>query len=98
MLHHVGMLWIIETHDQLQYDMENTIKNGWQVVPGIKHLFVRNYMEICLRDLLEMKELTDIISYVILMHMKKSITCLVIMAVAVGVVHYHKIKQQKHWF
>ena len=22
MLHHVGMLWIIETHEQLQYDME----------------------------------------------------------------------------
>ena len=22
MLHHVGMLWIIETHKQLQYDME----------------------------------------------------------------------------
>ena len=23
MLHHVGMLWIIETHEQLQYDMDN---------------------------------------------------------------------------
>ena len=23
MLHHVGMLWIIETHDLLQYDMDN---------------------------------------------------------------------------
>ena len=23
MLHHVGMLWIIETHEQLQYDMKN---------------------------------------------------------------------------
>ena len=22
MLHHVGMLWIIETHEQLQYDMD----------------------------------------------------------------------------
>ena len=22
MLHHVGMFWIIETHEQLQYDME----------------------------------------------------------------------------
>ena len=22
MLHHVGMLWIIETHEKLQYDME----------------------------------------------------------------------------
>ena len=22
MLHHVGMLWIIETHEKLQYDMD----------------------------------------------------------------------------
>ena len=22
MLHHVGMLWMIETHEQLQYDMD----------------------------------------------------------------------------
>ena len=22
MLHHVGMLWVIETHEQLQYDMD----------------------------------------------------------------------------
>ena len=22
MLHHVGVLWIIETHEQLQYDMD----------------------------------------------------------------------------
>ena len=22
MLHHVGMLWIIETHEQLKYDMD----------------------------------------------------------------------------
>ena len=22
MFHHVGMLWLIETHDQLQYDMD----------------------------------------------------------------------------
>ena len=28
MLQHVGILWIIETHEQLQYDMENKIQNG----------------------------------------------------------------------
>ena len=28
MLHHVGILWIIETHEQLQYDMEKKIQNG----------------------------------------------------------------------
>ena len=25
MLHHVGMLWIIETHEQLKYDMDKHI-------------------------------------------------------------------------
>ena len=29
MLHHVGMLEIIETHEKLQYDMEVKIQNGW---------------------------------------------------------------------
>ena len=27
-LHRVGMLWIIETHEQLQYDMEIIVHNG----------------------------------------------------------------------
>ena len=49
---------------------KNIIHNGYQVVPGITHLFVRNYMEMCLKDLLEMQELKDIISCVLLMHNK----------------------------
>ena len=40
--------------------------------PDITHLFVKNYMENCLKNLLEMQELTDIISCVILMHMKNN--------------------------
>ena len=28
MLHHVSMLWIIETHEQLQYDTEEKNQNG----------------------------------------------------------------------
>ena len=46
--------------------------------------------------LLEMQELTDIISCALLMHMKKSINNLVIMTSAVEVVHYHQIQQQNH--
>ena len=49
-------------------------------------------------DLLEMKELIDIISCVLLMHMKKRINNVVMMAAAVGVAHYHQVQQQKHWF
>ena len=74
------------------------IKNGWQVVHVITHIFVRNEMEMCLRDLLEMQELTDIISCVPLMNMEKSINNILMMAAAVGVFHYHKTQQQKHWF
>ena len=36
MIHHVGMLWIIEIHEQLQYDTDKR----------------RNCMENCLGDLL----------------------------------------------
>ena len=45
-----------------------------------------------------MQELTDIISCVILMHLKNSIHHLVMMEAVVGVFHYHQIQQQKHWF
>ena len=58
----------------------------------------KNYMEKCLRGLLEMQELKYIISCVLLMNMKNSINHLVMMAAAVGVVHCHQIQQQKHWF
>ena len=52
----------------------------------------------CLRDLLEIQELTDIISCVLLMHMKNSINHLVMMLDSVGVFHYHQIQQHTHWF
>ena len=28
LLHHVGISWIIETHEQLKYDMKKTIQIG----------------------------------------------------------------------
>ena len=68
------------------------------MVPGKTHIFVRNYMDKYLRDLLEMQELTDIISCALLMHMKNRIHHLVMVATAVGFVHYHNIQQQKNWF
>ena len=70
MLHHVGMLWINKIHEKLQYDMKKIVQIGWQVVPGITCLFLRNYMEMCSRDLLEMQELTDTILWVLLIHIK----------------------------
>ena len=47
---------------------------------------------------LEMQELTDIISCVLLTHMKKSIHHRVMMAAAVGFFHCHQIKQQNNLF
>ena len=59
-------------------------------------IFSINYIENYLRDLLEMHKMTDIISCVLFIHMKKSIIHLVMIAAAVGVVHYHQIQQQEH--
>ena len=47
---------------------------------------------------LEMQELTDIISCVILMQMKNSINHLLMIAAEVGVVLYHQSQQQKNLF
>ena len=51
----------------------NKIQIGKQVVPGIIYLFVKNHVEKNLKNLLEIKELTDIILCVPLMHMKNII-------------------------
>ena len=56
----------------------------------------KNYMEQCWKNLLEMQELTDIISCVLLMHMKNIIHYILMMVAAVLVMHYNQIKQQKH--
>ena len=49
-LQHVGMLWIIETHEKLNNIWKNIIHIGLQVVYGITHLFVKDYMEKCLKN------------------------------------------------
>ena len=41
------------------------------MVYGITYLFVKNYMKKCLKNLLEMQGLTDIISCVLFMLIKK---------------------------
>ena len=69
MLHHVVMLWIIEIHEQLQYDMDKQNSEWMTCGPWYDTYICKNYMEKCLRNLLEMQELTDIISCVLLVHM-----------------------------
>ena len=70
-LHHVGMLWPIETHEKLKYDTENHNSDWMKVGPWYNTSICKNYMEICLKNSLEMQELTYILSCVILMHTKK---------------------------
>ena len=96
MVHHVGILWIIETHEQLKYDMDKNNSDLMTGGPWYNTYICKNYMKTCLKNLLEMQELTDIISCVIFMHMKKLIHQNTMMEAAVVVIHYHKIKKQKH--
>ena len=42
------------------------------MVPGTTHLFVQNYIEQSLKNILQMQEVTYIILYVTLMHMRKT--------------------------
>ena len=59
------------------------------MVPDIKHIFVKNYMEQCFKYILEIQELTDIILCVILMHMINNSHNLFIIVSVVLVIHYH---------
>ena len=45
------------------------------MVPGITHLFVKNNMEKCLNNSLEIQELTDIISCILLMYKNNPSEC-----------------------
>ena len=65
--------------------------------PDIIHIFVKTCMEICLKDLLEMQELTDRISCILLMNIKELIHQNMMMEAVLVVIHYHQIKQQKHY-
>ena len=95
-LHHVGMLRIIETHKQSQYDIDEQNSEWMTGGPWYNTSICKKLHEMFLIYLLEMKEPTDIISCVLLMHKKQSINHILIMAEAVRVVHYQQIQQQKH--
>ena len=56
--------------------------------PWYNTFICKKYMEKCLKNLLEMKELTDIISCVLLIHMKK-IHQNMMMKAEVVVIQYH---------
>ena len=61
------------------------------MVPSITHIFVQNYTEQCLKNILEMQELTDIILCVILMRMIKNSHHQLMTVSEVVVINYHQI-------
>ena len=89
MLHHVGMLWVIETNQHLKYDMDKH-NSYWMIGgPWYNTYICKNYMETCLNHSLEMQELTDMISFVSSMHMAKIIHQNMMMRSGVVVIYYH---------
>ena len=61
------------------------------MVPGITHIFLQNYMEQCLKHILEIQELTDILLCVLLMHIRKNSHHMLITASTVVIRHCHQI-------
>ena len=96
LLHHVGMSLIIETHEHLKYDIDK--HNPYWITggPWYNTSICKKYMIQCLNNLLEMQELADIISSVIVMQMRNSSHHLLMMLAAVVVMRYHQIQQQNH--
>ena len=97
MLKHVGMLWIIETHEQLKYylDKHNSewmIGGPWYITSIYKKLHVNVFVGFIWNSKTDRYNIMCSIDA----H-KNSINHLVMMAAAVGVVHFHQIQQQKHY-
>ena len=87
-LHHVGMLWIIEAEKHLEYDMDKDNSDQMTGDPWYNTSICKNYMENCFNNSLDMQALIDIISCVLLMHTKK-IHQNMMMEAAVVVIQYH---------
>ena len=54
LLHHVGMSWIIETHEELKYNIYEHNQYWITGGPWYNTYIYKNYMEQCLNNLLEM--------------------------------------------
>ena len=55
LLHHVGLLWIIETHEQLRYDMDKHNSYWMTGGPWYNTPIFKNCTETCLDNSSEMK-------------------------------------------
>ena len=98
MLHHAGILWIIETHEHLQYDIDKHnsewISGGPWYNPSICKKLHGNVSEGFIRN-------TRTDRYNIMCYIdadEQFIHQNIIMEAVVVVIRYHKIQQQKHYF
>ena len=96
-LHHVGLSWIIERNQKFQYDIYEHNVDWLRNCPWYNTPICKNYMEQCLKNILEMQELTDIILFVIFMHMIKNRHHMLMTLAAVMVTKYRQIWQYKHY-
>ena len=71
-LHHVGLSCILETNQKLEYDIYEHNKDWLTNGTWYTHIPVQNYMEKCLKNILEMQKLKYIILYVLLIHTRNN--------------------------
>ena len=96
MLHHVGMLWIIEAHEKLQYDMYKHISDWmrgdpWYNTYICKKLYGKVFEGFIRNEKNDRYDIMcDIDTHEKLIHKN------VIIEESVVVIHYHQIQQQKH--
>ena len=96
MLDHVGMIWIIETHEQLQYDMDEQ-NSKWMTGSTWYNTSICEKLHGKLFEVFIINERTD--RYNIMCSIdanEKLIHKNIIMESVVVVIHYHQIQQQNH--
>ena len=97
MLHHVGMLWIIKTHEQLQYymDKQNSewmIGGTWYNTYICKKLHSKVFEVFTRNARTDRYNITCSIDAHLKEHQSSCDDC-----ICGGVVHYHQIQQQKYY-
>ena len=95
-LHHVFTSWIIETNQLLYYATDKHNPNWMTGGTWYNTYICKKYTDKCLNNLLEIQELTDIISCILLTNVKNRIHHFLTIEAAAAVILYHQIQQQKH--
>ena len=97
MLQFFGMLWIIETHKQLKYDMDKYNSDWMTGGPWYNTSICKNIYGTVFEGFIR-KAITD--RYIIMCSIdahEKLIHQNMMMEAEVADIHYHRIQQQKHY-